>query len=248
MSIDLSPAFFDLQLHFASHVARINDLNFEEALLSFTNIYLQCIGRSFDPADPTWLTYLKGLRHTSDKALWTASFYESQKEPTPPSAYGCFRYTYLADEQTIRLHFSNVDSSGYGSLSKERIMVRLKELKTLFTDVKKQYPEAQRVQGASWLYNIDAYKRLFPSQYTHENEMGKRDEEFQYLALWGQFLQRDGQVREPQAHSFLSCCSMQQTLEGLVRCFPYQVLEPSCSIASFYEFYEGITPLPPRLS
>ena len=135
MSLDLSPAFFDLQLNFTGHVARVSDLNFEEALFSFTNIYLQCIGRLFDPADPTWLTYLDGLHHASDKAFWTASFYESHRKPTPPSAYGCFRYTYLADEQTIRLHFSNVDSSGYGPLSKESITVRLKELKTLFTDV-----------------------------------------------------------------------------------------------------------------
>ena len=239
MPIDLLPAFFDIQLRFADQLARVSHLSFEEALLSFTNIYFHCLSRPFDPTHPAWQVYLEGLRRTSDKALWTFTFYENMREFAAPSSYGCFRYAYLADEQEIRLHFTNADTSDHGPLSKERMTNRLQELKMLFVDVKKQYPEAQRVKGASWLYNIDAYKRLFPSEYT--KAMRRRDDEFQYLALWGQFLQRDGQVRELLVNSFLSCCNNQQTLEGVVSCFPYQVLEPSCSIAAFYEFYEDVS-------
>ena len=235
MSIDLSPAFFDLQLRFADQIARVSNLSFEEALFSFTNTYFQCLSQPFDPTYLAWQVYLEELRRTPDKASWTFTFYENRREAAAPSAYSCFQYVYLADKQVIRLHFTNVDSSGHGPLSKERRTTRLHELKTLFAEVKTQYPDAQRVEGASWLYNIEAYKRLFPSKYTHAME--RRDEEFQYLALWGQFLLRDGCVRQAYVNFFLSCCSQQQTFEGVIRCFPYQVLAPSCSITSFYEFY-----------
>ncbi|BCL83785.1 hypothetical protein ccbrp13_62500 [Ktedonobacteria bacterium brp13] len=239
MSIDLSPAYFDLQLRFADSITQVSQLNFEEAILRFTNIYLQCLGRSFDPTHPAWRVYLEGLNQAPDQAQWTFAFYESRREPISPSPYGCFQYVYQADEQAIHFHFTNADKSGYGPLSQKRRWVRLQELQTMFAQIKQQYPDAQHVRGGSWLYNLEAYKRLFPPQYTSSMEVV--DEEFQFLALWGQFLQRDGQIRPSLAHSFLSRCRQQQTLEGLTRCFPYQVLEPFCSIAVFYDFYENLS-------
>ena len=238
MSIDLSPAFFDVQLRFANSITRVSHFSFEEAIFRFTNIYLQCLDRSFNPAHPVWQTYLEGLQQASDQALWTYAFYEGHRKPVSLSPYGCFQYTYLADEHTIRLHFTNADTSGCGPLSRDRMPARLQELKALFTEIKQRHAEAQHVRGVSWLYNLEAYKRLFPPQYT--DAMKIIDDEFQYLALWGQFLLRDGKVRESLASSFLSCCCQQYSLEGLMHCFPYSVLQPSCSIAAFYEFYEDI--------
>ncbi len=238
MSIDLSPAYFNLQLRFADSIARVSHFSFEEAILSFTNIYLQCFDRSFDPTHPAWQTYLEGLHQAPDQAQWTFSLYESRREAAFPF-HRCFQYAYLPDEQVIHFHFTNGNVSGYGPLSKERRPARLLELKTMFAEVKQQQPDAKHVQGCSWLYNLDAYKRLFPPQYTSSMEIV--DEEFQFLALWGQFLQRNGQIHLPLAHSFLSSCRPQQTLEGLLRCFPYRVLEPSCAIAVFYEFYESLS-------
>jgi hypothetical protein len=36
-----------------------------------------------------------------------------------PSPYGCFHYQYHPEEDLIRYHFVNADTSGYGPLSKE---------------------------------------------------------------------------------------------------------------------------------
>jgi hypothetical protein len=234
--INLSPAFFDIQLRFAGSITRVSHFSFEEAIFRFTNIYLQCLGRSFDPVHPDWQIYLNGLRQTSDQALWTYAFYESRKKHIPPSLNGCFQYVYLADKRTIRPHFINTDTSGYGPLSRERMPARLQELKALFTEIRQRHEDTQYVRGVSWLYNLEAYKRLFPAQYTHAMEI--MDGEFQYLALWGQFLQRDGQIREPLVSSFLSCCRRKRRLEDLLVCFPYPVLQTSCPIAAFYKFYE----------
>jgi hypothetical protein len=238
MSIDLSPAYFDLQLRFADALAQVSHLSFEEALLRYTNIYLQCIGRAFDPAHPAWQSYLEGLHQAADQAQWTFAFYESRREAPSASPSGCFQSTYLPDTQTIRLHFTNRDGSGYGPLSQARRPARLQELKALFAQVKQQQPEAKLVRGRSWLYNLDAYTRLFPPEYT--SEMQSVDGEFQFLALWGQFLQRDGQIRPALTRAFLSACQGQRSLEGLLHCFPYQVLEPSCSVAEFHAFYESL--------
>jgi hypothetical protein len=235
MSIDLSPAFFDVQLRFANAITQLSKFSFEEAIFRFTNIYLQCLGRSFDPAHPVWQAYLEGLWLAPDQALWTYTFYERYRKFFSPSPYGCFMYTYLANEHTIRLHFTSADASGYGSLSRNRMPARLRELKALFTEIKQQHVDAQYVRGVSWLYNLEAYKRLFPLQYTSSVKI--IDDEFQYLALWGQFLRRDGQVRETLVSSLLSCCRQQCSLEGLLHCFPYSVLQTSCPISAFYEFY-----------
>lgn len=246
MSIDLSAGYFDLQLRFAKNIARVSYFSFEEAILNFTNIYLQCLGRSFDTTHPAWQTYLEGLHQVSDQAHWTFAFYENRREMAFLSPFGCFQYAYLAEEHAIRLHFTNTDASSYGPLSQKRMPARLHELKTLFAEIKQRHPDAQMVRGVSWLYNIDAYKRLFPPEYTSTMEIV--DGEFQYLALWGQFLQRDGELRSSLAHSFLSCCRQNTTLDDLTRCFPFPVLVPSCPITLFYEFYEGLSLPEQRLS
>jgi hypothetical protein len=63
------------------------------------------------------------------------------------------------------------------------------------------------------------------------------DEEFPFLALWGQFLTKEGQVREKMASDFLHCAEEQETLEATKQCFPYLPLRPKCSIDYFYRFY-----------
>ncbi|QBD76735.1 hypothetical protein EPA93_12255 [Ktedonosporobacter rubrisoli] len=239
MSLDLSPAYFDLQLHFAASVAQVSHFSFEEAIFHFTNIYLQCLNRSFEPTHANWQAYLAGLQQAPNPAQYTFAFYEKHRQATSSSPYGCFQYIYLPAEQAIRFHFTPADGSGYGPLSRERRTARLLELKSMFTHIKQQRPEAQRVRGCSWLYNLEAYKRLFPPQYT--DSMVSVDEEFQFLSLWGQFLQRDGQVRSALAQKFLAACCRELTLEGLLNCFPYRVLAPTCAISAFYEFYAGLS-------
>lgn len=114
---------------------------------------------------------------------------------------------------------------------------RLQELTELFTDVLALHPEAEMVRGRSWLYNIEAYRRLFPSEYTQNAEVAI-DNEFPFMALWGQFLNHKEQLREPMAQRFLNCIVEQATLADIKRCFPYPPLAPQCSLHHFYTFYK----------
>jgi hypothetical protein len=234
--VELSKEFFQLQLSFAAKVAEVTQVPLEETLLAYTTFYLSFdLGRSFDPTHPLWQEYLTGLKQVGDQAQWTYSFVQRQRTDFTANFYGCFSYAYLADEHTIRIHFVNRETTEHSALSLVRRPVREQELAEMFRAIRTMVPEAMTVRGGSWLYNLTAYCRLFPPEYVHSVQVS--EDEFPYLALWGQFLTRGGNLRQPGADVFLARLRQQTTLEGLKHCFPLQVLRPACPIDHFYHCY-----------
>ncbi len=232
--------FFHLQLRFAEQTARVLHIPLEDAFIKYSTLYMSFgLGRSFDSTHPTWQEYLASLgASTENNVEWTYAFYIRQYiEDYLENYFGCFNYTYTPDSRVVRLHFTNRDTSGYSALSKEQMGTRLQELAALFTHIQKSHPEAEAVRGRSWLYNIQSYRRLFPVEYTQNTEVAI-DGEFPFIALWGQFLNRYGRVREQMARDFLACVAREQTFDGIKRCFPFLPLAPQCSIHYFYTFYK----------
>jgi hypothetical protein len=91
------------------------------------------------------------------------------------------------------------------------------------------------VVGRSWLYNLDAYRRLFPASYlATAHVIGHR---FQYMPLWGQFVNRHGEIKESMTRQLLDRLERQSSLDGLDQCFPFQVIALEASVLDFYEFY-----------
>ena len=150
--------------------------------------------------------------------------------------FGCFSYVYpWRGTRKLRLHFENRETSEHGTLSKERMATRKAELLAMFQYIQANHSDVETVRGGSWLYNIAAYRRLFPPDYVKTAK--PVDYETMFWALWGQFVARNGSIREPAASQFLECLGKQQTVEDCLQCFPYQVLRPECSIEIFYDFY-----------
>lgn len=229
--------FFEISLHFARKVAELGALPFDEALLRYTNLYIRFgLGRAFDPTHPVWQAYLRGLRQANDPLAWTYHFYLAQPEvATPPAAsFGCFSYARLEDDK-IRLHFHNNEFPEYSPLSKARIGLRLAELTALFAHIKRTEAFPSKVIGASWLYHLDAYRRLFPPNYlaTVQESRGL----FAFMPLWGQFINHRGGMKEDAVHQFLTHLKQQQSLDTLDSCFPYSVLRLSSAIEEFYHFF-----------
>ena len=52
-----------------------------------------------------------------------------------------------------------------------------------------------RVVGASWLYNLEAYRRLFPASYVATARV--LPDRFRHMPLWGQFVNRHGADLSP---------------------------------------------------
>ena len=210
-----------------------------QAILEYTNFYIRFgLGREFNPADPAWTEYLAGLQHANDPGDWTYRFHLAHSQAVVPpglvASFGCFSYSRLRDDR-VRLHFRNAETDGLSPLGIERRGQRLADLAALFDHVKRTVREPVRVVGASWLYNIEAYSRLFPASYLSTAHVlhGR----FQHMPLWGQFVNRRGEIRESVKHRFLERLERQTSLDDLDRCFPFQVLSLEASAMEFYQFY-----------
>lgn len=208
-------------------------------MLEYTNLYIRFgLGRDFDPAHPTWQEYLAGLQDGNDGGGWTYRFYSMRPEamgaPGVVATCGCFAYARLSGDR-IRLHFRNAEADGHSPLGFERRGQRLADLAALFAHVKRTLRPPLQVVGASWLYNLDAYRRLFPVPYlATAHVIGQR---FRYMPLWGQFLDRYGQVKESMTRPFLERLVRQSSMNSLDQCFPFQVLAVEASVLEFYDFY-----------
>jgi hypothetical protein len=234
-------AFFDLQLQFADKVAMLSGRPLAHMLFEYTNLYIRFgLGRDFDPAHPTWQEFLAGLKVARDIREWTYGFYMARPAggdgPTVQASIGCFAYARL-DAGRIRLHFRNAEPNERSPLAAERVGQRMAELAALFEDVNRTARQPLRVVGTSWLYNLEAYRRLFPPSYVVTARVsGPR---FQHMPLWGQFLDRHGAVKEHVARPFLERLGRQSSLDNLDRCFPLQALSVEAPVQDFYDFYSG---------
>ncbi len=191
------PGFFGLQLTFARKITHLTQRPYQEAILNMTALYrILGLDWSLDPLNPVWLDYLKGLHQLDADADWSYQFYLERADQIPSydnQHWGCFGYEYWSERCLIHLHFWNLDDSGYGPLSHQRREARLADLRSMFTHIKRVHPDAIAVHGSSWLYNVEAYRRLFPVEFG----LSARPDTPHLVArsLWGQFLRFDGMTR-----------------------------------------------------
>lgn len=254
MAFQYSKSFIALQVKFARKIASLTGEPVEDILLNHTvirAIHLFHL-RTSDPNNPFWQMFVRGIPKSENLEDWAYEFYLCrQKQLRLPRRrdpriefpenfeedrrIGCFSCSGPGADGVVEIHFSR-DESGKGTINKARMEMRKSELKRLFEYVKETSPTATRVRGGSWLYNIEAYRRLFPPAYI--NSAQPHGYPTNDWALWGQFVARDGSSREPASTQFLDCLSQQKTVDGCLKCFPFQVLRPECPIEAFYTFYE----------
>jgi hypothetical protein len=231
-------AFFGLQLEFAEKVSGLSGMPLALALLHYTNLYIRFgLGRDFDQAHPKWREYLAGLETASDREDWTYRFYAALPELPPPdvvATFGCFSYAWLSGDR-IRIHFHNAEPDGRSPLGGERRHRRSEELAAMFASLKQSAQPSVHVVGASWLYNLDAYRRLFPASYLATANVMRHP--FRYMPLWGQFVNRLGEIRENLARHFRERLAKHSALQDLERCFPFQALYLEAPVAEFHEFF-----------
>jgi hypothetical protein len=218
--------FFGLQLDFANRVSMLARIPLATALLEYSNFFARFgLGRDFDPAHPRWVEYVEGLDRTASPLEWTYDFYRSTLPdigaPGVIASVGCFSYARIA-AGSIRLHFHNAEQSGESPLADHRRRQRRHELNALFDLVRSKEDPAVKVVGASWLYNLESYRRLFPPSYIASAR--QREPSFKGMPLWGQFLDRHGHIRQGQAEVLMQRVSTRPCIDALGACFPYPVL------------------------
>jgi hypothetical protein len=232
--------FFDLQLRFAEAVADKTSTPIADAVLLYTNLH-----RRFGLGDvarhglnPTWHDYARELSRLAtheQRADWTQKFYTrapDERPAFPDQMFGCFDFGADEETGTIRLHFNNRDPAG--PLGKARIGERRRELENMFASIKRRFPGAGYVEGRSWLYGTEAYRRLFPEAYVRSRTVIEGDTRFQGMARWGQFLDRDGNVKPPLKETFLRNIERMK-VSRLWEVFPLPAYRLSAPIDVFYD-------------
>jgi hypothetical protein len=120
-------------------------------------------------------------------------------------------------------------------LSAERAGARRDELRRLFKHVERTQQDVRQVAGVSWLYNLPAYRCLFPETYLASARVARA--RFRNMPLWGQFLDRHGGVKQAAAGVFRERLSRQDELDDVARCFPLQPLAVKSPVSDFYRFH-----------
>ena len=106
----------------------------------------------------------------------------------------------------------------------------------MFGFIVKRWPDAKAINGASWLYNMEAYRRLFPADYGASRTVLVGPRSMHGLSTWGQFLDYRGRAKPEIVERFV------RELDGLdVKepwlSFPYQVLATKAPLESFRREY-----------
>jgi hypothetical protein len=148
--------------------------------------------------------------------------------------FGCFYFHASNGSEILRLHFYNRDP--LGPLSAARAGERRRELADMFASIRRQFPHLTHVEGRSWLYGTEAYRRLFPKDYVQARAAIEDGKRFQGMSRWGQFLDRDGEVKPVLKQAFLRNLD-QLNIEKLWQTFPLPSFRVSAPIGLFYSHY-----------
>jgi hypothetical protein len=238
--------YFALQLHFADVVAAKAALPVPEVVEHYTNIYRRFgFGIWSDtPRVPEWYQYkahLQTLATHDQRLAWTQAFYTQlppERLPAGRQQFGCFGCDPPDADGRVRIHFTNRDTDGTSPLSRSKMGVRRQELQALFTYVQHTYAEAAySVLGGSWLYHLDAYRRLFPPVYGASRVVQEGNTHLQGQTCWGQFVDHRGAVK-PVLREQLFANLVTMDLSRLWAAFPVPTYTVQAPMQAFYDLYQ----------
>ena len=243
--------YFALQLHFADVVAAKAALPLTEVVEQYTNFYRRFgFGIWQDtPRVPAWYDYTAHLQTltTHDQRLaWTQSFYAHlppERLPAGRQQFGCFGCDPPDAQGRVRIHFTNHDTDGTSPLSQAKMGARRQDLQALFTHVQQTHAAAARsVLGGSWLYHLEAYRRLFPPVYGASRVVQEGNAHLQGQTCWGQFVDHHGAIKAVLREQLFATLA-QVELPQLWKAFPVPTYHVQAPMQAFYELYQvGVQP------
>jgi hypothetical protein len=241
-----SRGFFGVQLRYADALSAKAGIPPAEAIIFHTNLHrLFAHGNlSKMPPDEAFASLVRDAIALADPTarldLFVAAFAERPPDPWPPDRFPFGRHFACEapnEEGVVRIHFrSRYDGESVGPLHVSNIALRRADLAGMFAFVAKRWPEAKTVNGASWLYNTEGYRRLFPAEFGASRTPLLGPRSTHGLSSWGQFIDFRGQVKPAIAETFFRNLESLDPAQPWLA-FPYQVLATTAPFEVFRREY-----------
>lgn len=235
---------FSAQVHFASRWAAVTGSSFTEALLKKTAIYRTLTGEILRPEDapPEGVSNILDKVYTSHgidgltRTLFDAYTQLPGNNYHPHYRFGAFDYKYNESDHVIKVHFEN-PQRGESPLAPEKICQRRDDLRSMFTHIHAAHPDVRTVVSASWIRSIKGYQALFPPDIDSPRDLMSPAMFFAGDSVWGQFIDRNGNVNTRVYTQFLESLSTAQNTTDLVNAFPFKVRLVEDPIEKYYKYY-----------
>lgn len=237
--------YFELQLRLARRMAELTGAALGDCVLRYTNLHRRFgLGTAKAELAPAWRAYahaLEGLADLDAQAAFTLeTFLVMPEEPptAPPRVrFGCFGADPPDAAGEVQIHFNNHDTDEAGGpLVRTKIAARQAELAALTAHVSEAWPDARVVRGRSWLYNLEAYRRLFPGDYAAAAKPYGRPVNLHGNSSWGQVIDSWERVRPPVRDAIVARLPRLDPAAPW-RVFPLPVLQTTAPVASFRALY-----------
>jgi len=237
--------YFELQLRLAGRMAELSGAPLGDCVATYTNIHRRFgLGSIEAGTAAAWQAYIAGLEACdgvlAQAALTQQTFLVMPEEgawPPPRKTFGCFGCDPPNEAGAVQIHFNNLDTDEAGGpLVHSKIPRRQAELAALVTAIGKAWPEATAIKGRSWLYNLEAYRRLFPADYAASAEPAAERISLHGNSSWGQVIDSRERVRPPVRDAIVSRLPKLDP-ETPWRVFPLPVLRTFAPLASFRALY-----------
>lgn len=237
--------YFALQLRYADALSARAGLPAAEVIGWHTNLHrLFGYGNlSKQPADPAFVALIAEVAALPaiDRLDCLVEAYAARPYDPWPSDRLRFGPHFACEAPTaegdVRIHFVNrAPLPEIGPLAPSQQAERRRELSSMVDHIARTWPHARTVIGGSWLYNTEAYRRLFPAAYVASRQIMTGPRSTSGLSHWGQFIDFRGAVKPLVAEALyrnLETLDPQQPWLS----FPFQVMTVKAPFAAFREEY-----------
>lgn len=238
--------YFEIQLRLAARMAELTGVGLGEAAFHNTNLHRRFgLGYSgLAEPKPPWLDYAVRLEAADSLAeqvaLTQAMFLAAEDEVLPlpgQEGFGCFAFEPPKDG-VVRIHFNNKDTDDAGGpLAGAKVDRRRAELAAMTQRIAERHPDAQVIAGKSWLYNLEAYRRLFPPQYSAIRTIAPGPLHLTGTSSWGQMIDSREAIR-PDVRDALAANLPTLDPAAPWTAFPLRVLAVRAPLTTFLAFYQ----------
>lgn len=232
--------YFSVQVAFANKFATISQKPFSGILLEKTSLY-RCV-TGIVPANyevpQSWKgvlreAYLEATTEELTQALYDSYVSQPHSAYAPPTSgeHGAWSYRLFPEKQAVQLHFTPL-IRGESPLTRKQLAGHRATLGQMLNKVQGDNPDVTRVIAGSWLLSTQSFRSLLPLDIQLTDITGP-EMFFGGESLWGQFLDRDGQVKHALYRNFIASITSAQTVDQLMQAFPYRVLFSEDSITKY---------------